>query len=86
MNRSVAGFGVNVPTVEASGAGGACGTPLFVMNAKFAGSIARRVFRQSALLSTPVFWSWLKLKIAMAAHHFVASQLIAVLEGTQPGG
>jgi hypothetical protein len=85
MNRSCAGSGVNDPSVSPSGSGGACGTPLFVMNAKFAGSIPT-VFRQAALLGMPVFWSLLKLKIAIAAHHWVASQLIAFWNGTHPGG
>ena len=85
MNRSVVGFGVNDPAVRSSGAGGACGSPLNVMNAKFAGSMPT-VFRQSALLSTNVFWSRLKLKIAIAAHHLVGSQLIAFRKGTHPGG
>jgi hypothetical protein len=44
------------------------------------------VFRQAALLGMPVFWSLLKLKIAIAAHHWVASQLIASWNGTHPGG
>jgi hypothetical protein len=38
VNRSVAALGVNVASVAASGEGGACGIPLFVTNAKFAGS------------------------------------------------
>ena len=76
MNRSVLGFGVNESSVRSSGAAGACGTPLLVMKAKLAGSIPT-VDRQSALFGTPLFWSLLKLKIAMAAHHLVASQLIA---------
>ena len=54
MNRSVAALGVNVASVAASGLGGACGTPLFVMNAKFAGS-SPALPRQSALFSAPVF-------------------------------
>src|SRR6266550_3419557 len=85
MNRSVDASGANESAVKSSGAGGESGTPLFVMNAKFAGSMPT-VFRQSALLSMNVFWSRLKLKIAMAAHHFVGSQLIASWKGTHPGG
>src|SRR4029079_15637586 len=85
MNRSVAGFGVNVARVWSSGPAGACGAPLIVMNAKFAGSMPT-VFRQSVLLLTPAFWSLLKLKIATAAHHLVASQLMASVQLTQPGG
>jgi hypothetical protein len=54
MNRSVAGFGVKESPVWSSGPGGACGVPLFVINAKFAGSTLT-VFRQSALFGTPVF-------------------------------
>ncbi len=54
MNRSVAGFGVKVPPVCESGAGGACGTPLRVTKAKFAGS-SPTVPRQSALFNVPVF-------------------------------
>jgi hypothetical protein len=76
---------VNDASVRSSGAGGACGVPLLVMNAKFAGSTPTE-FRHAALLSTPVFWFLLKLKIAIAAHHFMASQLIASWNGTQPGG
>src|SRR5215510_9431228 len=85
MNRSVAGFGVNESFVRSSGPGGACGVPLFVMNAKFAGS-RPTVFRQLALFTVPVFWSWLRLKIAIAAHHLVASQLTPAGQGAQPGG
>jgi hypothetical protein len=85
MNRSLAGSGVNAASVRSSGAGGACGLPLRVMKAKLAGSIPT-VFRQSALLGTPVFWSLLKLKIAIAAHHLVASQLMPFSNDTQPGG
>ena len=85
MNRSVAALGVNVASVWLSGAGGACGTPEFVMKAKFAGSSpARR--RQSMLFSCPVFWSCSRLKIAIAAHHLVASQLTPGGHGAQPGG
>jgi hypothetical protein len=58
---------------------------LRVTNAKLAGSIPT-LPRQSALLSTKVFWSRLKLKIAMAAHHSVASQLMPFSNDTQPGG
>ena len=85
MNRSVDGSGVNVPSVWSSGPGGACGVPDLVMKAKFAGSIPT-VLRQSALLGTPVFWSWLKLKIAIDAHHLRASQLTPGGHGAQPGG
>ena len=85
MNRSVAALGVNVPSVCVSGAGGACGTPDFVMKAKFAGSSPARA-RQSMLFSVPVFWSWSRLKIAIAAHHLVASQLTPGGQGAQPGG
>jgi hypothetical protein len=85
IKRSRAAFGVNDASVWLSGAGGACGVPLLVMNAKFAGSTLT-VFRQAALLFTPVFWLRLKLKIAIAAHHCVASQLIAFWNGTHPGG
>src|SRR4029453_2109461 len=85
MNRSLAGFGVKAAVVRSSGAGGACGRPLRVMKAKLAGSMLT-VFRQSALLSTKVFWFRLKLKMAMAAHHLVASQLMAFSNDTQPGG
>ena len=55
------------------------------MKAKFAGSTPT-LFRQAALFATPVFWSWLKLKIAIAAHHWVASQLTPGGQRTQPGG
>ena len=55
------------------------------MNAKFAGS-SPTVLRQSALFSDAVFWSWLRLKIAIAAHHWVASQLTPGGQGAQPGG
>jgi hypothetical protein len=85
MNRSVVGLGSNDSPVKSSGAGGESGSPLSVMNAKFAGSMPT-VFRQSALLLMPWFWSRLRLKIAMAAHHLVASQLMASSNGTHPGG
>src|SRR5262245_29351078 len=85
MNRSFVESGVNEATVWLSGAAGACGLPLRVMNAKFAGSTPTE-FKQEALLVTPVFWLLLKLKIAIAAHHFVASQLIAFWNGAHPGG
>jgi hypothetical protein len=85
MNRSVAALGVKVPSVWLSGAGGACGTPLFVMNAKFAGS-SPTVLRQLALFTTPVFRFWFRLKMAIAAHHLLASQLTPGGHGAQPGG
>jgi hypothetical protein len=85
MNRSVAGSGVNVSAVAPSGEGLACGIPFFVRKAKFAGSIPT-VFRQSALFTTPVFWSWLRLKMAIDAHHLLASQLMPGGQGAQPGG
>src|SRR5262249_45493232 len=85
MNRSAAAVGANVAPVASSGDGGACGTPDFVTNAKFAGSTPTEL-RQAALLFTPAFWSELKLKIAIAAHHFVASQLTPGGQLTQPGG
>ena len=85
MNRSVAGLGVNEPTSARAERRARAGRRCVVMNAKFAGSMPT-VFRQSALFATPVFWSLLKLKIAIAAHHFVASQLMASSKGTQPGG
>ena len=71
--------------MRSKGPGGAWGTPLVVMNAKFAGS-RPTVLRQAALLSTKVFWLRLKLKIAIAAHHWVASQLMAFRNGAHPGG
>jgi hypothetical protein len=54
MNRSVSGSGSNEAPVRSSGAGGESGSPLLVMNAKFAGSIPTE-FRQAALLSMPRF-------------------------------
>ena len=55
------------------------------MKAKFAGSSpARR--RQSMLFSCPEFWSWSRLKIAIAEHHWVGSQLTPGGQGAQPGG
>lgn len=54
MNRSVSGSGSNDSPVRLSGAGGESGSPLNVMNAKFAGSIPTE-FRQAALLSMPRF-------------------------------
>src|SRR4029453_9645753 len=85
MNRSVAGSGGKDAVVKSSGPGGACGVPLFVMKAKFAGS-RPTVFRQSALFTAPEFWFWLRLKIAIAAHHLLASQLTPAGQGAQPGG
>ena len=85
MKRSVEGSGVNVALSSSSGPGGACGVPALVMKAKFAGSIPT-VLRQSALFATPLFWFELKLKIAIAAHHLLASQLTPGGHGAQPGG
>src|SRR5206468_3624591 len=84
-NRSWLGSGVKEASVRPSGSGGACGTPLLVMNAKLAGSTLT-LLRQSALLFVTglLFWSRLKLKMAMAAHHLVASQLMASWNGAQP--
>src|SRR6266536_318291 len=85
--RLVGGVAADVVTVRpalvrSSGPGGACGRPLRVMKAKFAGSMPT-LPRQSALLAVPVFWSWLRLKIAIAAHHLRASQLMPFSNDTQ---
>ena len=85
MNRSVAGFGVNVAFVDSNGSAGACDLPFLVMNAKFTGSIPA-LARQSALLLTPWFWSSDRLSTLSAAHHFVASQEVPGGHATQPGG
>src|SRR5438067_13418731 len=45
MKRSVAPLGVNVLTVEFTGLGGACGTPLLVINAKLTGSMLARFWQ-----------------------------------------
>ena len=45
MKRSVAPFGVKVLTVELTGLGGACGTPLLVMKAKLTGSMLARFWQ-----------------------------------------
>src|SRR5262249_23220157 len=85
MNRAVAGFGVNVATVDSSGSAGACGIPLRVTKAKFAGSTPA-LLRQSAFCDTAWFWSTDRLKMASAAHHLVASQELPAGQGIQPGG
>ena len=85
MNRSVAGFGVNVASVDSSGSAGACARPLRVMNAKFTGSMPAFA-RQSALLLVPVFMSSDRLSTFSAAHHFFGSQDVPAGHGTQPGG
>jgi hypothetical protein len=83
--NTLLGEGSNVPCVAPSGEGGPIGVPFLVMNAKLAGSTPT-VFRQALLLFTPVFWFELKLKMAIAAHHLVVSQLIPGGHCTQLGG
>src|SRR5215471_17297526 len=77
MKRSADGLGVNVLTVALTGLGGefGCGTPLLVMKAKLAYS---RVVRaaQVGFNTAPVTGFSARLKMAIAAHHLVGSQLM----------
>src|SRR6266550_6346348 len=85
MNRSVAPFGVKVPTVELTGLGGACGTPLLVMNAKLTGSMLAR-FWHDLFSCVPWKKSSSKLSMFRAAHQRFASQLTPAGQLVQPGG
>src|SRR5438132_944737 len=85
MNRSADGLGVKVLMVESSGFGGelGCGWPLFVMKAKFTGSIPTSPMHAPGVLVTG---SSERLSILSAAHHLVGSQLLPPGHSTQPGG
>src|ERR1700687_3540059 len=87
MNRSAFGSGVNVLIVELTGFGGefGCGTPLFVMKAKFTYS-SPVVAAQVEFRTWPVTGFSERLSMLSAAHHLVASQLLPAGHGTQPGG
>src|SRR5258708_37220495 len=67
MNRSLVGSGVVTAgfVTNEIGLAGACATPFFVMNPKFTVS-SPTVFRQAALLGTPVFWFRPSLSILSA--------------------
>src|ERR1700720_2365093 len=85
--RSLVGSGVNVVAVALTGFGGACGTPLSVMNAKFTYS-SPAVDSHTALFCWPVTGLFESESMFSAAHHCVAEQLMppGLLNGTQPGG
>src|SRR5215471_3287369 len=84
MNRSVPWFGVKVSSVADSGPAGAWAVPFFVMNAKLTGSTPTWL-RQDALFTIPLFWSWDRLSMFSAAHHWVTSQLRPSGQGIHPG-
>src|ERR1700730_3660445 len=91
MNRSLLGSGVKVVVVEASGLAGAWDWPFFVMNAKLTNSGEPIMLRQVVFCSWPVTGFCSRLKMFTAAHHLVASHVVAPLatcqtgQGTQPG-
>src|SRR6516164_5479548 len=74
MNRSCDGSGVKVASVEFTGFGGACGTPLLVTNAKLTYS-KPTIFWHAGLSTWPVFSFCERLSMLSAAHHCVATQL-----------
>jgi hypothetical protein len=83
MKRTFDGSGVNVAAVKLSGSGGACGTPLFVTNAKFAHS-SPAVFKHAALFVCVRLSD--SPNTAIAAHHFVGSHDVPTTNGVHPGG
>ena len=91
MKRSLCGSGVKVAIVESTGFGGAWVRPFLVTKAKFTVSRPIRL-AQVAFCVVPLIGSSRRLKMFIAAHHFVASQALAptataqVGHGTQPGG
>src|SRR6266704_2758200 len=89
MNRSLAGSGVNVASVDCTGFAGAEVRPFLVRNAKL--TYSRPVTAAQVWFSTvPLTGSWARLKMFIAAHHLVGSQPLAptatrqVGQGTQP--
>src|SRR3981081_2783017 len=91
MNRSLVGSGVKVARVLCTGFGGAWVLPFLVTNAKVNVSMPT-LPAHVAVCKVPLTGSSRTLKMFMAAHHLVGSQLpapIAVAKtghGTQPGG
>src|SRR6202022_4795216 len=91
MNRSFWGFGVKVSRVASTGLAGAWARPFLVMNAKFAYS-KPVMAAQVEFWNVPAMGSSERLKMTIAAHHLVASQVLAPLataqvgHGTHPGG
>jgi len=76
---SVCPLGVNVAPLDVCGPGGPAGTPLRWMKAKFTGSMQPLFMVPAALASRESMLS--------AAHHCVLElQLIASLNGENPGG
>src|SRR6266536_4131446 len=76
MNRSFAGSGVYVVSVESIGFAGACERPFLVTNAKLKGSrptLAAHV----AFCVVPWTGSSSRLKMLSAAHHFLGSHVPA---------
>ena len=88
MKRSLLGSGVVAAKGGAksvSGSGEACGTPLFVMNAKLTGSIPA-FLRHCWFCVELSTCEDVKLSIVSAAHHMTASQLTPGSQDAQPGG
>ncbi len=86
--RNVSLLGLKVPEVAVSGPGGRTGFPLRVRKAKLAGSTQLLFARAPGGLAGP--WrapNWAcRLKIAIAAHQWVMSQEIFLMNGAYPGG
>ena len=91
MNRSFAGSGVYVVSVESIGFAGACETPFLVTNANWKVSMPT-LAAHVAFWMVPLTGSSSRLKMFSAAHHLVGSHVLAptatdqVGHGTQPGG
>src|SRR5215467_562081 len=91
MNRSFAGSGVKVATVDCTGFAGASVRPFLLMNAKLTYSSPVRA-AQVGFRTVPLTGSWARLKMFIAAHHLVGSHPLAptatcqVGQGTHPGG
>src|SRR5216683_2259855 len=76
MKRSLAGSGVNVAVVDCTGFAGAEVWPFLVTNAKLTYSVPVTA-RQVGFSNVPATGSWARLKMFIAAHHLVGSQLLA---------
>src|ERR1700730_12626145 len=74
-----------VVVVEASGLAGAWDWPFFVMNAKLTNSGEPIMLRQVLFCSWPVTGFCSRLKMFTAAHHLVASHVVAPLATCQTG-
>src|SRR5215469_1050319 len=91
ISRSLLRSGVKVARVDSTGFAGAWETPFLVTNAKLKYSVPV-IARQVLLSRVPATGSSARLKMFIAAHHLVGSQLLAptatahVGHGTQPGG